>query len=145
MMGPPCHGRYGVTLWSRKGPSGRWGSTSATIWSLKAAASAAGGVKHKGVPPLTILVKGKEVKQGEVTEENADRLQRFAFNEYLRPGVNEVTSGNWIQRDKCWRSSSGNRWNKSHSFLGAVGCNNQLITSASADGSDLIPPLHSAP
>jgi hypothetical protein len=77
-----------VALWSRKGPSGTWGSTSATILSFKALVWAAGGAKHKGLTPFTILVKGKEVKQGEVTDENADRLQRFDFTEYLRPGVN---------------------------------------------------------
>ena len=78
-----------MAFWSRKGPSGTWGSTSATILSLKAQVSAAGGAKHKALTPFTILVKGKEVKQGEVTEENADMLQMVDFKEHLRPGVNE--------------------------------------------------------
>ena len=85
MICPPGHGRYAVAFWSRKGPSGTRDSTSATILSLKALVSAAGGATHKGLTPFTILVKGKEVKQGEVTEENADRLPRFDFKEHLRP------------------------------------------------------------
>jgi hypothetical protein len=91
MICPPSHGWYGVALWSRKGPSGTWGSTAATILSLQALVWAAGGATHKGLTPFTILVKGKEVKQGEVTEANAAMLQRFDCNEHLRPVVNEVT------------------------------------------------------
>jgi hypothetical protein len=74
-----------------KGAGGTWGSTSATILSLKALVAASGGSKHKGVTPFTILVNDKEVKQGEVTEENADVLQQFDLKEHLRPGANEVT------------------------------------------------------
>ena len=85
MICPPCHGQYGVAFWSKKGPPGTWGSTWATVLSLEGLVWAAGGAKHKGLTPFTILVKGKEVKQGEVTEENADRLPRFDFKEHLRP------------------------------------------------------------
>jgi hypothetical protein len=80
-----------MAFWSRKGPSGTRDSTSATILSLKALVSAAGGATHKGLTPFTILVNGKEVKQGEITEENADMLQMFDLKEHLRPSVNEVT------------------------------------------------------
>jgi hypothetical protein len=80
-----------VAFWSRKGPSGIWGSTAATILSLKAQVWAAGGAKHKDLTPFPILVNGKEVTQGEVTEANADMLQLFDVKEHLRPGVNEVT------------------------------------------------------
>jgi hypothetical protein len=36
--------------------------------SLTALVWAAGGAKHKGLTPFSIVVNGKEVKQGEVTE-----------------------------------------------------------------------------
>lgn len=78
-----------MAFWSRKGPSGTWGSTSVTIRSLQTRVWAAGGVQPKALTPLTIFVKGKEVKQGEVTEENADRLHRFDYQEHLRPGVDD--------------------------------------------------------
>jgi len=74
-----------------KGPSGTWGSTSATILSLKALVAASGGTKHKGVTPFAVLVNGKEVKEGKVTEENADVMQLFDLKEHLRGGANEVT------------------------------------------------------
>jgi hypothetical protein len=74
-----------------KDPHGTWGSTSATILSLKALVAASGGAKHQGVTPFTVLVNGKEVKRGEVTEENADLLQQFDLTEQLRPGANAVT------------------------------------------------------
>jgi hypothetical protein len=80
-----------VYLIKSKEASGTWGSTSATILSLKALVAAAGGAKHKGVTPFTILVGGKEVQHGEVTEENADLLQMLDLKEHLRPGANEVT------------------------------------------------------
>ena len=57
----------------------------------RVSAPAAGGAKHKGLRPLTILVHGKEVKQGEVTAANADMLHMFDVKEHLRPLVNEVS------------------------------------------------------
>jgi hypothetical protein len=78
-----------VAFWGVERPSGTWGSTSATILSLQALVSAAGGAKHKGLTPFTIVVKGKEVKQGEVTEENADMLPMFDSKEHLRPSVKD--------------------------------------------------------
>jgi hypothetical protein len=80
-----------VFLLKSKDAHGTWGSTSATILSLKALVAASGGSKHQGVTPFTVLVHGKEAKQGEVTEENADVLQLFDLTEHLRPGANEVT------------------------------------------------------
>jgi hypothetical protein len=64
-----------VYLVKSKGPSGTWGSTSATVLALKALVAAAGGSRHKGETGFTILVNGKEVKQGKVTEENAEVLE----------------------------------------------------------------------
>ena len=85
MICPPAHGRYGVALWSKKGPLGTWGSMSATVLSLKALVSGAGGGKHKGLTPFTILVNGKEVKQGEVTQASTGMLQMLDFKEHMRP------------------------------------------------------------
>jgi hypothetical protein len=90
MICPPSHSRYGVAFESRQGPSGNWGSTAAAILSLQALVWAADGVKHKGLTLFSILVNGKEVKQGEVTAANADMLQMIAFKEQLRLGVNEM-------------------------------------------------------
>jgi hypothetical protein len=47
---------------SRKGPSGAWDSTSATILSLKAPVSAVGGAKHKGLTPFSIVVNVKSAR-----------------------------------------------------------------------------------
>jgi hypothetical protein len=80
-----------VYLVKSKGPSGTWGSTSATILSLKALVAAAGGPKQKGEAGFKILVGGKEAKKGEVNEQNADVLQQFDLTEHLRPGANDVT------------------------------------------------------
>src|SRR5262249_48181288 len=80
-----------VYLVKSKGPTGTWGSTSATILSLKALVAASGGSRNKGETGFTIRVNGKEVKQGKVTEENADVLQTFDLHEHLRTGANEVT------------------------------------------------------
>jgi hypothetical protein len=89
MICPPSQGRYGVAFWSTIGLSGTWGSTSAPIRSLQSRVGAAGGAQHKALTPLTILVKSTEVKQGEVTQENAERLPKFDCTEPLRPGVSD--------------------------------------------------------
>jgi hypothetical protein len=73
-----------------KDPNGTWGSTSATILSLKALVAGAGGAKQEGKAAFTILVNGKEADRGEVTDENADVMQVFDLKKLTRSGGNEV-------------------------------------------------------
>jgi hypothetical protein len=71
--------------------NGTWGSTSATILSLKALVAGMGGAKQKGTAHFTIRVNGKDAAKGEVTEDNTDVLQVFdQFQKYLQPGRNDV-------------------------------------------------------
>jgi hypothetical protein len=74
-----------------KGAYGDWGSTQATILSLKALIAGLGGVEHKGTTPFTVKVNGKAVAQGKVTKDNADVLQLFDLKEHLQAGDNEVS------------------------------------------------------
>jgi hypothetical protein len=79
-----------VYLVKAKGAGGTWGTTSATILSLKALLAGMGGGKQKGKVGFTILVNGKAAAKGEVTEENADVMQTFDLKAYTRSGKNEV-------------------------------------------------------
>ena len=74
-----------------KDAGGTWGSTPATILSLKALIRAAGGSQQKGTATFTITVNGKEAAKGEVTEENADVMQVFDLKDFAKPGANAVT------------------------------------------------------
>jgi uncharacterized protein YfaS (alpha-2-macroglobulin family) len=60
-----------------KDPNGTWGSTQATILSLKALVAGLSGSKQQGKASFQILVNGKKAAQGEVTEENSDVMQVF--------------------------------------------------------------------
>ncbi len=73
-----------------KDPSGTWGSTQATILSLKALVAGMGGAKQQGKATFAILLNGKEAGKGEVTEENADVLQLFDLKEQTEVGANQV-------------------------------------------------------
>jgi hypothetical protein len=75
--------------------------------SLKALVSTAGGAKHKGLMPISIVVNGKEVKQGEVSQANADMLHVFDVKEHPRSSVNEVTLKIKGEQPRCIRSSVG--------------------------------------
>ncbi len=79
-----------VYLIKAKDSNGTWGSTSATILALKAMAASVGGVQHKGVTPFTVLVNGKEVASGKITEENADMMQVFDLKDVTQLGDNRV-------------------------------------------------------
>src|SRR5262249_37724860 len=72
-----------------KDGNGAWGSTQATILSLKALVAGMSGSSVKGKVPFTIAINGKEVK-GEVNEENSDVLQMFDLKEHTKVGDNEV-------------------------------------------------------
>src|SRR6516164_3786193 len=74
-----------------KDATGAWGSTQATILSLKALVAGMSGSSIKGKVPFTIAINGKEVQNGEVNEENSDILQMFDFKEHTKVGDNEVS------------------------------------------------------
>jgi len=69
-----------------KDSNGTWGSTQATILSLKALVAGLSGSKQRGAASFHILVNGKKAAQGEVTEENSDVMQIFDLTG--TPGAN---------------------------------------------------------
>jgi hypothetical protein len=73
-----------------KGSNGTWGSTQATILALKAMVAGMGGAQHKGETPFSILVNGKEVAHGKVTEDNFDVMQMFDLKSHTNVGANKV-------------------------------------------------------
>jgi hypothetical protein len=73
-----------------KDASGTWGSTQATILSLKALVAGLGGAKQKGKAEFVVTVNGKEVGKGDVTEDNADVMRLFDCKDCTRAGANEV-------------------------------------------------------
>jgi len=73
-----------------KDGSGAWGSTQATILSLKALIAGLGSPAPAGKVTFTVLVNGKEAAQGEVTPFTADVLQLFDLQQHTQPGKNEV-------------------------------------------------------
>jgi hypothetical protein len=73
-----------------KGAQGTWGTTSATILSLKALLAGMGSAKQKGKVGFSILVNGKPAAKGEITEDNADVMQTFDLKAFTRSGKNEV-------------------------------------------------------
>jgi len=73
-----------------KDPNGTWGSTSATILSLKALVASASGPKQQGTAKFTVLVNGKEAAHGEVTPQNADVMQVFDLKDQIHTGANAV-------------------------------------------------------
>jgi hypothetical protein len=74
-----------------KSGNGTWGTTSATILSLKALLAGLGGAQQKGKVGFTIKVNGKVAAKGAVTEQNADVLQSFDLKAFTQAGKNEVT------------------------------------------------------
>jgi hypothetical protein len=77
-------------LLKSKGAHGTWGTTSATILSLKALLAGIGGAKLKDKVDFTILVNGKAAAKGEVTEQNADVMQAFDLKGFAQAGKNVV-------------------------------------------------------
>jgi hypothetical protein len=77
-------------LLKSKGAHGTWGTTSATILSLKALLAGMGGSQLKEKVGFTILVNGKAAAKGEVTEQNADVMQTFDLKAFTQAGKNEV-------------------------------------------------------
>jgi hypothetical protein len=70
--------------------NGTWGSTQATILSLKALLGGMAGPPHKGRTPFVIKVNGEQAARGEVTEDNCDVMQLFDLKSHTKPGDNKV-------------------------------------------------------
>ncbi len=79
-----------VYLLKSKGAHGTWGTTSATILSLKALLAGLGGTQQKEKVGFTIRVNGKAAAKGEVTEKNADVMQAFDLKAFTATGKNVV-------------------------------------------------------
>jgi hypothetical protein len=73
-----------------KSSGGHWGSTQATILSLKALVAGLGGPKQEGKATFQVLVNGKEAGKGEITEANADVMQLFDLKNVTKTGANQV-------------------------------------------------------
>jgi hypothetical protein len=73
-----------------KHANGTWGTTSATILSLKALLAGMAGSDVKGSTPFTILVDGKEAFRGTVDEKNSDLMQSFDLKAFTKTGKNHV-------------------------------------------------------
>jgi hypothetical protein len=73
-----------------KAPDGTWGSTSATILSLKALVASTGAPSQVGKAAFKVLVNGREAARGEVTPANADVLQVFELKDQIKTGANDV-------------------------------------------------------
>jgi hypothetical protein len=73
-----------------KDASGTWGSTQATILSLKALVAGLGGLKQKGKAEFVLTVNGKEAGKGEITEDNADVMRLFDLKDLTKVGENSV-------------------------------------------------------
>lgn len=74
-----------------KGSNGTWGSTSATILSLKALLAGLGAPQPGAGGTFTILVNGREAANGKIDDQNADVLQLFDLKGNTRVGPNELT------------------------------------------------------
>ena len=70
--------------------NGTWGSTQATILSLKALVAGMGASPVKGTTQFTIKVNGKEAARGKVDEDNADVMQAFDLKGLDQAGANKV-------------------------------------------------------
>jgi hypothetical protein len=68
--------------------NGSWGTTSATILSLKALLAGMGGPKIKDRINFAVTVDGKQAGKGAITEDNADVLR--AFDLKVEPGTHQV-------------------------------------------------------
>jgi hypothetical protein len=68
--------------------NGSWGTTSATILSLKALLAGMGGPKIKDRVNFTVSVDNKLLGQGAITQDNADVLR--AFDLKVSPGAHQV-------------------------------------------------------
>lgn len=80
-----------------KDPNGTWGSTQATILSLKALVAGLGGSKQQGKASFDILVNGKKAAAGEVTEENSDVMQVFDLTQGADGRRGDVAASNDVE------------------------------------------------
>jgi len=77
-------------LISKKDPNGTWGSTQATILTLKTMIAGLGAQVRKGSATIRVMVNGSEAGTIQVTPDNADVMQQVDAKLLVRPGDNDV-------------------------------------------------------
>jgi hypothetical protein len=87
---PDVVGRALNYLLAKRDPSGTWGTTQATILTLKALLASQGAQVHKGSATITVLVNGFEAGTVSVTPENADVMRQVDCKQFVHPGDNDV-------------------------------------------------------
>jgi hypothetical protein len=87
---PDVVGRALNWLISKRDPSGTWGTTQATILTLKALLAGQGAQVHKGTATIKVLVNGAEAGTVQVNPDNADVMQQVDCKPYVKPGENTV-------------------------------------------------------
>ncbi len=73
-----------------KDPHGTWGSTQATIFSLKALISSMENRTQEINADVTVLVNGKEAGSFKITPENSDVLRQVDCKKFIQEGDNKV-------------------------------------------------------
>lgn len=96
---------YGLLHWGRsagftekaltrlvgsKDSQGTWGTTQATVWSLKSLLYASRSAVGGGSGTLTVLAGGQVVQTLAVTEADSDVMRQVDLSSYLQPGANTV-------------------------------------------------------
>ena len=96
---------YGLLRWGRnaafvgkvltrlvgsKDSAGTWGTTQATVWSLKSLLYASRSASGGGSGTLTVLAGGQVVKTIAVTEADSDVMRQIDLTPSLLPGANTV-------------------------------------------------------
>lgn len=77
-------------LISKRDPSGTWGTTQATILTLKAMVASMGAQTQRGEATVTVMVNGNEAGTARITPQNADVLQQIDAKSFVKPGANDV-------------------------------------------------------
>lgn len=77
-------------LISKRDPSGTWGTTQATILTLKAMVASMGAQTQRGEATVTVMVNGNEAGTARITPQNADVLQQIDAKSFVKAGANDV-------------------------------------------------------
>jgi hypothetical protein len=90
-------GRYGALtnkvltyLVQKKDPQGTWGSTQATVWSLRALLAAMDKAAGETNGQVSVLIDGQQAATFAITPQDADVMRQVELKDHVRTGANQV-------------------------------------------------------